>query len=183
MGLAGLMALGLVQGTPGAARAEVLEIPADMRVGASNRIDLELAGVIAPQCRLGEGTDVELGELRGGEAVELRFALDCNLPFNINVRSLRGGLAHAASPQGQGPYAGLLEYDLKLSMPTRSPAPGMMEGVFTSRQLLAQATLSSGNAIASGYGTLGFKMKHPTGAGLLAGRYSETLTLTVAPAI
>jgi hypothetical protein len=152
-----------------------------MRAELRDRIDVKLTGRIDARCVISGGGDINLGELSGGEGVSAGFGLDCNVPFNIDIRSARGGLAHVTTPQGQGPFSGLLEYDLHLSVPTLRPDPNLVEGRYSSRELLGERRLSSGDGIGAGGGTLEFQMKRPEGEGLLAGRYSETLSLTVTP--
>jgi len=177
----GLMALVLAAFSASSAYAEGGAVSPDLRAGLSDRIDVKLMGRIDARCLLSGGGEIDLGELRGGEGARANFGLDCNLPFNIDIQSKRGGLAHATMPQGQGPFAGLLEYDLQLTVPTLRPDPASVEGRYTSRELLGERTLSSGDGIGAGGGTLEFRMRQPEGAGLLAGSYTETLSLTVTP--
>ena len=153
----------------------------DKSVALGRSLDVGVTGRIASRCMLSGGGDIDLGELRGGEGAQAAFGLDCNVPFDIDVRSARGGLAHVTKPGGEGPFAGLLEYDLRLVVPTVRPAPATVEGRFTSRELLARRTLSSGDGISAGGGMIEFQTRRPEGAGLLAGRYTETVTLTVTP--
>ncbi len=153
------------------------------RIEASfTRIELALSGRIPASCQLSGGEGIDLGELSGGEQVQGRFGLDCNLPFDLGFQSSRGGLAHLTHPQGQGPFAGTLGYTLNVKVPTRISASqgGMLEASFTSDELVNRRTLSSGEAIAAGGGAFVLRTARPNGAGLLAGDYSETLTVTVA---
>lgn len=151
--------------------------------GDSARLDVVLNGKITPSCRLGGGGDVDLGELTGGEQVEASFALGCNVPFELNFQSMRGGLAHVTKPRGEGPYAGTLGYTLTVTVPTLKPAPAVMRGAFNSEELASGRTLSSGEAVAAGGGHLQLRTAMPRGAGLLAGEYSEVLSVTVAPRV
>lgn len=153
----------------------------DKNVVLGRSLDVAVTGRIASRCMLSGGGDIDLGELRGGEGAQAAFVLDCNVPFDIDVRSARGGLAHVTKPGGEGPFAGLLEYDMRLVVPTVRPAPATVEGRYTSRELMARRTLSSGDGISAGGGLIEFQMRRPEGAGLLAGRYTETVTLTVTP--
>lgn len=159
--------------------AETVRVSPEMRTVAADSIDMKLTGRIADRCAMSGGQSIHFGELRGGAGARAAFGLDCNVPFDINITSTRGGLSHATQPLGEGPFAGTLEYDLKVSVPTLRPDPATIQASFGSRQLLARRTLSSGDGIAAGGGTIEVIMRNPTGAGLLAGNYSETLTLTV----
>ena len=171
----------IVVGLGGPAVAEGLDITNQMRAELRDRIDVTLTGKIDARCLLSGGGGIDLGELRGGESVAATFGLDCNVPFDIDIQSTRGGLAHVTTPQGEGPFSGLLEYDLRLSVPTLRPNPDLIEGRYSSRELLSERRLSSGDAIGAGGGTIEFQMKRPSGEGLLAGKYSETLSLTITP--
>lgn len=163
------------------ALAEGPSSTANAYAGMSNRVDVKLTGRIDARCMLSGGGDIDLGELRGGEGAKANFGLDCNVPFEIDIRSARGGLAHSTFPQGQGPFSGLLGYDLSLTVPTLRPTPDQVEGRYTSRELIGARKLSSGDGIGAGGGTLEFRMHRPEGEGLLAGAYSETLSLTITP--
>jgi len=180
-GLAAAVALVLAVGLSTVAVAETTPITSEMRAGLSNQVDVKLTGRIDARCQMSGGGDIKFGELRGGEGASALFGLDCNLPFDIDMRSSYGGLSHATQPLGEGPFSGLLEYDVRLSVPTLRPTPATVQGSYSSRQLLAKRTLSSGDGIAAGGGSLEFRMRRPEGAGLLAGAYRETLTLTVTP--
>lgn len=180
-GACGAAALLLAVCAASGAAAESLSGLPELNIAASNRLDMKLVGHIKDRCIVGGGGNFNFGELRGGEGIETSFSLDCNVPFDIKIRSASGGLAHATMPQGQGPFAGLLAYDLQLTIPTLRPAPDVINGQYTSRELTNTRTLSSGDGIGAGGGTLSLQMHNPDGAGLLAGAYSETLFLTVTP--
>ena len=175
-----LLMAGMLFSASGAA-AEDVRLTPEMRTDLSERIDIKLTGRIDPRCQMSGGGEVKFGELRGGEGASALFGLDCNVPFDIDMRSSYGGLSHMTQPMGEGPFSGLLEYDVRLSLPTLRPTPAMVQGSYSSRQLMAKRTLSSGDGIAAGGGSLEFRMRRPEGVGLLAGAYRETLTLTVTP--
>ncbi len=178
--LALVLALGLA-GAASAAAAEGIPLTPEIRAGLSDRIDVKLKGRIDARCQMSGGGELNFGQLRGGEGASAAFGLDCNVPFDIDMHSTYGGLSHATQPLGEGPYSGLLEYDVRLTVPTLLPTPATVQASYSSRQLIAKRTLSSGDGISAGGGSLEFRMRNPEGAGLLAGRYRETLTLTVTP--
>lgn len=175
----GLMALVVAAFAAGSVAAEPMRDASSAVIGS--RLDVVVKGRITPRCQMSGGGDVDLGELSGGESVSALFALDCNVPFDISMQSSRGGLAHVSQPQGEGPFVGLLPYDMRLTIPTLRPSPATVQASFTSTQMIGGRTLSSGDGIAAGGGKLELRTRKPEGAGLLAGRYSEALTLTVTP--
>ncbi len=149
---------------------------------------LEAVGRISPRCDIGALGGVDFGDLRrSGLAIETRFGLSCNVPFDINLRSANGGLAHETLPRGQGPYSGLAAYRLAINVPLESGNPGRggrggsATGDFTSRQLQAGQVISSRGGVAFDGGRLNIEMMEPEGAGLLAGRYWETVEISLVP--
>src|SRR3546814_8720862 len=126
-------------------------------------------------------SDVCSSDLRG-LGMEARVAFDCNVPFTMTIKGARGGLTHTTMPNGQGPYSGVLPYNLAVEMPVRYPSRQMVSRSFNSRQLLAGGVISSNGGIATDGMILAVELGQPSGeAGLLAGDYSETITITVSP--
>jgi len=152
-----------------------------MEAGRTSKLDVLVRGAITPNCRVSGGGEIDFGELTGGQEVRANFGLACNLPFDITFKSQSGGLAHASKPGGEGPFAGRLGYTLDVAIPTLSPAPATLGAAFDSESLMAGQTLTSGDAIAEGGGRIHIRTRRPEGAGLLAGEYSETISITVAP--
>lgn len=178
----GLMALATLVGA-----SNVVAGPTDKARGleVGERLELALEGRIVERCEIQGGGNVDLGELSGGREMSASFGLDCNLPFQIDLRSERGGLAHVNQPLGEGPFAGTLVYDLKVAVPTLRPRGErvLVEADFSSMELTSVRSVSSGEGISSGRGEVLLRTRAPTGAGLLAGQYMETLTMTIAPKV
>jgi hypothetical protein len=152
----------------------------DRPAASFSRVDVVLSGRISARCDLAGGGDIDLGELSGGQVVRARVALDCNTPFDLSFQSARGGLAHSELPNGQGPFSGTLPYTLDVQVPVSGPRRTVLQARYDSRSLLARKTLGSGDAIASGGAQIQIRTGSPDGAGLLAGQYAETLSITVA---
>lgn len=147
------------------------------------KIDIAISGSIRQQCALGSIGDMDFGNLqRRGLGAETRVAFNCNMPFTMTIRGRNGGLVNTLMPGGQGPYGGMLPYSLAVQMPVRHPAVQMLSRSFGSRQLQAGGTISSNGGIASDGMLLTVELGTPSGeAGLLAGEYAETITITVSP--
>lgn len=150
------------------------------QASAFSRVDVILAGSISARCDISGGGDIDFGELVGNQTARARVALDCNVPFDVSFQSARGGLAHTALPAGEGPYSGMLDYTLDVRVPVIGPRRATLHGRYESRSLMSRKTLGSGDAIAAGGAQIEIRTGVPQGAGLLAGQYSETLTITVA---
>ena len=111
-----------------------------------------------------------------------RVALDCNIPFDMEIKATNGGLTHRTMPGGQGPYAGAVPYRLGVEIPVRRPQTGMVRQSFSSSQLRGGGTVSSMDGIATDGMTINVELGQAGGeAGLLAGDYSETIIVTIQP--
>lgn len=146
-------------------------------------VNLVVTGSITQHCALGNVPNMEFGDLqRRGLRIETHVAFDCNFPFRMLITGARGALTHNTMPSGQGPYSGALPYEIGVTMPLRFPSGRILNQSFESRRLLSGGMISSNGGIATDGMTLDIQLGHPTGkAGLLAGDYSETITITVSP--
>lgn len=146
-------------------------------------IDLRVSGSIAQHCALGSVPNMDFGDLeRRGLHIETEVAFDCNIPFTMVIAGSKGALTHTSMPNGQGPYGGQLPYTIGVAMPLRQPSMRMLTKSFSSRQIQAGGTISSNGAIATDGMTIAVELGRPSGeAGLLAGDYAETITITVSP--
>lgn len=152
-------------------------------IADARSLDVMVSGKIRDHCALGHIPDMDFGNLnRRGLAIEARVDFDCNLPFTMTITGARGALTHTTMPNGQGPYAGQLPYSLSVEMPVRLPSRQVVTRLFNSHQLQAGGVISSNGGIATDGMTLDVQLGSPAGeAGLLAGDYSETITITVSP--
>lgn len=146
-------------------------------------LDIAVSGTIGQRCALGSIGDMDFGDLqRRGLGAQSRVAFECNVPFIMTITGQGGALTHSAMPQGQGPYAGALPYSLGIAMPVRHPSAEVVTRTFESRELQAGGSISSNGGIAADGLTLSIELGHlGNTAGLLAGNYSETITITVSP--
>ena len=164
-----------------AASSPALAKPVADNLDVGKTLNVTVTGQITARCEIQGGGDIDFGELTGGEHATALFGLDCNVPFDLGVSSARGGLAHVSKPQGEGPFSGVLPYDVTLTVPTLRPEPRVVRASFSSSD--HTGLLSSGDGIAAGGGKIEFRTRRPAGAGLLAGQYTETLTVTVTPRV
>lgn len=142
---------------------------------------LQVHGDVTQHCSIASPGNVDFGDLdRDGLQATLAFGLDCNLPFVMNVAAQYGALTNIQNPAGQGPYAGSLPYALDFSIPASAPAPTVITDTFSSRDLIGGKSISSQGAIATEGMTVHVTLGHAGGeAGLLAGDYGETITITL----
>ena len=149
----------------------------------SRAVQIAVDGTISQRCAMGSIPNIDFGDLnRGNLSVRARVALDCNVPFTMVISGSTGGLTHTTMPLGQGPYSGAVPYALGISMAVRHPSVETVNRVFDSRELRSGGSLSSNGGIATDGMMLSIELGTPSGeAGLLAGNYAETITITVSP--
>lgn len=168
--------LAVLASTPAMAEGSRL---GDAGLTLDNQISVALSGQVPAHCQMGGGGDIDFGELRGDQTRSAALDLDCNLPFEITLTSTQGGLVHETRPGGQGPFAGALPYWVKITAPVLRPQRDVIEAEFISTELRSRRSIDSGDAIAAGGAQLRFRTARLPPDGMLAGAYSETLTLTV----
>lgn len=153
------------------------------QVEDTESFDLVLSGRLAEQCSLGSVADMDFGNLeRAGLGAEARVAFNCNIPFTMTVKADRGALTHTTMPNGQGPYAGSIPYTVGIDLPLRNPNRTTVRHSFNSKQAQAGGVISSNGGIATDGMTLAVELAPTSGkAGLLAGEYAETISITVSP--
>ncbi len=146
-------------------------------------LDLSVRGQIEQRCDMGAIGDMDFGDLtRAGLGAVARVRLSCNVPFTMTIKAQHGGLANDRYPEGQGPYSGLLPYTIGVALPVRRPQAAMVEKTFESRDLMDGRSVSTGDGIAVDGMALTVSLGKPSGdAGLLAGKYGETIEITVTP--
>ena len=175
----------LVSATAGVAlAAATLAVPAAANeIDNAGSFDIAVSGSISQYCALGGIADMDFGNLeRRGLRRQVPVAFNCNMPFTMTINGERGALTHTTMPNGQGPFGGQLPYSLSIEMPVRHPAQQVVTQSFTSRQIQAGGIISSNGGIATDGMVLGVELGLPSGeAGLLAGEYSEMITITVSP--
>lgn len=151
-------------------------------VRAGDAVSIELQGEVPAMCRLtSESATVDLGILANSGSRQISVDVDCNTPFSYVVRSLAGGLKVSDSGAPPPGFASLIPYLVQLSIPTDA---GVASGECESSELIgdnpACTYVSSPTGIAIAQtGTL--TLTWATQNELVAGTYSDVLTLTVQP--
>ena len=146
-------------------------------------LNVVLSGHITAKCSIGGGGTIDLGRLVANKQATARFDVGCNVPFEMVFRSTSGGIAHATKPEGEGPYAGIVPYRLGVTVPALSPQPLQLHADFTSNQMIAGATLDSGDAIAAGGGEIRLQTEMTQGSDLLAGEYGDSIMIVINPRV
>lgn len=156
--------------------------------GASNRLRVEVAGVISPRCTVSQSEgSASFGQLldpsNGGTAarnLNLGFTFDCNSPFRAVMTSQNGGLQTDATPASG--FRNRITYDAALTLPN-----GRATSSCDSDQMQREAGERAGCVFrfngrqgASGAASVKLSMAaDPTP--VLAGRYRDRLVLRLSP--
>ena len=154
------------------------------QVAEVRAFDMEVRGSITERCSLGSLPTIDLGDLsRPGNGTGTKVDLTCNFPYNLTTRAQNGRLAHTDLPAGQGGYAGSVPYTVGLVLPVRRPQSTVIARSFEGDDLRGNgASISSEGGIAVDGLALSLSLGQPSGeAGLLAGRYGETIEIAIAP--
>lgn len=149
----------------------------------SQDVSISVQGRVERQCGIGPGGLIDLGHLTGRRVeASARFDLYCNTPFDLRIVAERGALEHARTPEGSGPYAGRIAYDLDLTIPLRTASgAGELHANFRGRELAGEGrTLRSGAGVAAAGGRIEVSMR--AGAEThLAGDYQEAVLIRISP--
>jgi hypothetical protein len=159
----------------------LLSILTDNKARAGDDVSIELSGNIEARCRLTSfPASAELGEVRQSGTHQIPFQIDCNTPFNFEVRSREGALKGQGAVTAPG-FASIIPYTLELKIPTD-------EGLIVSQcasSTLAAATPSCGS------GTSGFAIAIEQIGSLtmswsiadtpVAGSYTDVVIVSVGP--
>lgn len=149
---------------------------------AGDAVSIELQGEIEPVCRLtGLSTTIDLGNIANSGSRQIPLGVDCNTPFSYTVQSLAGGLKASALGSSAPGFVSLLPYLLQISIPTDA---GPVTGQCQSTELTAENPQCTYQGSSTGIairqtGTLTLTWATPDE--LIAGTYSDVLTLTVQP--
>ena len=175
--------VGVLVASAAAMPAHAASVHHSTDIDGVTRFDVVVSGTIGQHCALGSIADMDFGNLeRPGLMASARVALDCNVPFTMTVTGRNGALANTLLPNGQGPYSGRVPYQIGIQMPVRHPSTEIVSKTFESHQIQGGGTISSNGGIATDDMYVNVELGAAAGeAGLLAGDYSETITITVAP--
>lgn len=146
-------------------------------------VDIVLQGHVSQRCAMGASAVTDLGDLnRPRISAATQLQLDCNVPFTMSIKAQNGAIQNIAMPGGQGEYLGSVPYSLDVSLPIRRPERDVITKVFEGRSLVGGQVISSLGGIAQDGLLLRLKLGTVASpAGLLAGEYSETIVITIAP--
>jgi hypothetical protein len=151
-------------------------------VRAEDVVTIEVVGEIQPKCRLSAlPVGIELGEIPASGTRLIPFQIDCNTPFEFSVRSRDGALKNPEASGNSIGFVNHIPYMLEIRVPTD-------EGLILDQ---CDSASLSGASPSCGHGNSGFataidqtaslKISWAVSAVLIAGTYSDVLTVTFQP--
>jgi hypothetical protein len=151
---------------------------------AEDLVTIEVVGEIDPKCRLSAlPTGIELGQISASGTRSIPFQIDCNTPFEFSVRSRDGALKNPGTPENSIGFLNQIPYALEVRIPTD-------EGLILDQcdsGILSEASPSCGHGN-SGFATAidqtaSLIVTWAVSAELVAGTYSDVLTVTFQPRV
>jgi len=151
---------------------------------APNSVEITYRGSISPKCSVIEGpSELSFGKIEAGKVVSLAFGIDCNEPYKVTIESRNGGLMAPASGDLNG-FTNLVPYEVRLvvaaddgevqsgwcgSAVLKSGGPGTCREISSRNKISVKSVASADWRLA------------PGAQPLIAGRYSDAITITVGP--
>lgn len=145
-------------------------------------------GTIQSSCGLTVQSAFGAANLNNDGSVNASASVDCNTPYRIRASSANGALKTSASAPAQ--FSNSLGYDLTVTVPL--DAGGQISATCVSALLTSGSTgcalsPASASGLSSGSGTstsktaaLALQWTLPTATRLIAGNYSDVITITIA---
>lgn len=162
------------------------------RFGPPATLTISLIGTIGSQCGFSSAppTNAMLNDLTQANSLTLNFSLECNAGFAVGVSSQNGGLKNSGvtGVLANG-FTDLLDYKVALQYQTDL---GTVSGHCDAASLAAASPtcnfygtapgqgLSSGDGVAAGTpGSMTLSWTPPPNKKIAAGKYGDTITVTV----
>lgn len=156
---------------------------------AADRLVVTAQGNVASSCSIAKASDFGAVNLAAGGSTQATATVNCNTGFRINAQSTNGALKSGTTAAAS--FVNSNSYTLAVSVPVESGAPAaascgsatLLAGQAGCALSPANTTgLSSGGRPAIGRtATLTLSWTPPTlPARLMAGQYSDTITVTIA---
>jgi len=150
---------------------------------ADDSVSITISGDVPQSCSLGfDQAAVDLGDVGTLDRWQTELAVSCNAPFNVSLRSERGGLENLASPASVGSFADHVDYKALLVMPFDDGSSAMIAGCGGAE--LAQGSpctriSSNGRTAIDQKAQLRVDFTRPTKP-VLAGEYGDVITVILA---
>ena len=152
------------------------------------KVTIRLSGSVPEKCEFrfanirgdGRSAAVDVGEMNGDFRAALPFRLDCNVPVKYIIRAENGALRHktfaGVAPKG---FRAEQSYGLRIETSQAGKAMTIAEGALGGgREASGDSGAVAPHAMT---GTLSLFKGAKAGGELIAGEYSDTLTVTIEP--
>lgn len=150
---------------------------------ADDSVSITITGDVPYSCSLGfAGASVDLGDVATLDLWQTELAVSCNTPFNVSLRSERGGLENLARPEAVGSFADSVKYEAQLVMPFDDGSSAMIAGCGSAELLqgnLCSQLSSNGRTAIDQKARLRIDFSRPKEP-VLAGEYGDVITVILA---
>jgi hypothetical protein len=152
----------------------------------SPSLTYKVHGEITSNCQLSQlGRDVQIVDLADpatdlarAATTSLPFEIACNTPVRVAMSSRHGGLKFDGAATSDGDFTPLVRYRARLDLPRHSGALECASEAMGGGQASCRGDIAQ--PVASGNGAVEVQVAPGTGL-LLAGRYSDQVTVTITP--
>lgn len=167
------------------AAAAAAAIPADL----APSLHYKVHGEISAACTLSQTARavriVDLADpatdLARAATADLPFEIACNTPVRVALRSRHGGLRFEGAASSDDDFDALVPYRARLDLPRHSGALECDSSAMSTRAANCSDDLD--HSILAGHGAVAVRVIPSGGGLLLAGRYSDQLTLSITPVL
>lgn len=173
------------------AAAAICLFAGSVQAQSADGVDIAVTATVAERCGFTPGAVTTLdvaADLEDAHSQDLTLRLDCNTPFTISARAGSGRLVNQSASDDHSGYAFDKTYGLSVKVDT--DAGQVQSGRCLSTELRdgGDCILAQPNGLGSGEGvairrdavlTVDWPSQTTLGRRLAAGRYSDTVTLTI----
>lgn len=156
---------------------------------AAADVSITATATIAAACSLTAGTGFGAANLGSSSSVTATATVNCNTRYRLKAQSANGGFKSATAAPAPS-FTNQLAYTLNISVPLDNGG-GTVAGSCASANLVAGSAscqmspantgLSSGSGTSTGQtASLSVSWTAPTSPRLIAGSYTDTITITIA---
>ena len=147
---------------------------------AQTSVTVTLRGEVEKECSItGLASSVAFGDLTMTGNQTLNFTLSCNAPYTYTLASTYAALRHSSGPTAPPGFTALMPYSVRIIIP-RETTP--IDNTCASSTILAGSqtcTFTSSGTEISLNAAAEIRLIWTGLSNLIAGNYSDTLTLTV----
>lgn len=149
---------------------------------SDDSLSISIQGEIVRECSIGDlASSIDFGDIRAAGQKAINFTVRCNTPFSYRATSENGGLQHSSGPSAPKGFLAVVPYRVAIYIPTDGTTINdACDSTAIKVGSVTCAFTDSGRGASLNYdGLSNLTLTWSPAATPLAGRYSDSLTLTV----